>query len=240
MRMTNRLACAAALALAIVSPARADILLSEGFGNIGSLAGAGWSMVNNSTPGGSTGWMQGQPGFFPAAAGASDSYIAANFDNASFGGAISNWLITPTMAMGNGTQLDFMLRLLGEGFTDTVQVYLSTNGSSSDVGSTTSSTGDFLQLLGTYSSVDDTGWVAESLTLSGLAGDFSGRLAFRYVVDDTSAHGDYIGIDSVQVSSAAASATLPEPGSLALAGLACACAALVRRRSTAPPAPDAV
>ncbi|NVD69609.1 PEP-CTERM sorting domain-containing protein [Duganella sp. BJB1802] len=182
----------------------ASPLLSEGFNDISTLGASGWVMTNNSGAVGSTNWFQGQDFAFPAAAGASNSYIAANFNNAVFGGAVSNWLITPEVAMTNGEQLNFSLRLLGEGAVDTVQVYYSTAGASSNVGSTATSTGDF-RLLGTYSASADTGWTNNTLALSGLSGATTGRYAFRYLVDDTSVNGDYIGIDSVNISA------VPEP-----------------------------
>ena len=203
--------------------ALADTVLTENFDNVGSLAGSGWVQTNNSTAGGLTGWFQGTSAF-PAAAGAPDSYIAANFDNAPFGGAISNWLMTPVLTFGNGTSFNFALRLLGEGFLDTVQVYYSTSGNSSNVGSTTSSTGDFT-LLQTFSASADTGWLAESVLVNGLSGSANGRFAFRYVVDDTSVNGDFVGIDSASVVT-----SVPEPESWALMAGGLAALGWARRR----------
>ena len=191
-------------AAAATSSAFANPLLSEGFNDISTLGASGWVMTNNSSSVGSTNWFQGEDFAFPAAAGPSNSYIGANFSNAVYAGAISNWLITPEVALSNGEKLNFSLRLLGEGATDTVQVYYSAHGASSNVGSSATSTGDF-QLLGTYSASADTGWTANSLTLSGLSGATTGRYAFRYVVDNTAINGDYIGIDSVNISA------VPEP-----------------------------
>lgn len=184
----------------------ASPLLSEGFNDISTLGTSGWVMTNNSGAVGSTNWFQGDESLFHAAAGTGNSYIAANFNNAVYGGTVSNWLITPEVVMANGAQLNFSLRLLGEGAVDTVQVYYSTAGASSNVGSTATSTGDF-QLLGTYSASADTGWTNNALTLSGLSGATTGRYAFRYLVNDTSVNGDYIGIDSVNISA------VPEPTS---------------------------
>jgi hypothetical protein len=207
--------------------ALAGTVLTENFDNVSSLAGSGWVQTNNSTTPRTTGWFQGTPAVtFPAAAGAPDSYIAANLNNAAFAGAISNWLMTPVLTFGNGTSLNFALRLFGEGFLDTVQVYYSTSGNSSNVGSTTSSTGDFT-LLQTFSASDDTGWLAESVLVSGLSGSASGRLAFRYVVDDTSINGDFIGIDSVAVTTVA---NVPEPESLALVATGLAALGWASRR----------
>jgi hypothetical protein len=202
MNLTKHLA--GLLAAAASSAACGAPLLTEGFNDIGTLPGSGWVLTNHSTPPGSSGWSQGVPGFFPAAAGAADSYLAANFNNAGFGGAVSNWLITPELALVNGESLNFSLRLLGEGAVDRVEVYFSDNGASADIG-------DF-SLLSCFSSDVDTGWIGRSATVSGLAAPSSGRFAFRYVVDDTSVNGNYIGIDSVSVDAAA----IPEPGTMAL------------------------
>lgn len=191
------------LAVAAGCSAVAAPLLSEGFDDVAALPGEGWVFLNQSTPPGSTGWFQGQPAFFPAAAGPADSYIAANFNNAAFGGSVSNWLLTPQVLLVNGESLTFSLRLLGEGLLDRVEVYLGSNGASTDVGR------DYT-LLAAYESNTDTGWQPHTLLVDGLAAPASGRLAFRYVVDDTSLNGDYIGIDSVSI------AAIPEPGTVAL------------------------
>ncbi len=207
------------------SAALAGVVLTENFDSVATLPASGWVQTNNSTPGGLTGWFQGTPGVsFEAAAGAPNSYIAANFDNAPFGGAISNWLLTPVLTFGNGSALDFALRLLGEGALDTVQVYLSSSGNSVNVGSTTTSTGDFT-LLGSFSSTSDTGWLAESFTVGGLAGTTTGRFGFRYLVGDTSQAGDFVGIDSVRVT-----VPVPEPETWALMAAGLAGLGWLRRR----------
>jgi len=195
------------LAACALSPAYASPLLNEGFNDISTLGSSGWYLVNNSSPAGQTGWFQSN--LLGAAAGPADSAIAANFLNASAGGAISNWLITPELAMANGNSLNFSLRLLGDSYLDTVQVYYSLAGASHNVGSTSNSTGDFV-LLGSYSADTDTGWTSNVLTLSGLSGAGSGRFAFRYLVDNTDLAGDQIAIDSVSVSA------VPEPSAAIL------------------------
>lgn len=191
-------------------------LLSEGFEDVAGLPGQGWVFLNQSTPSGSTGWFQGVPALFPAAAGPADSYIAANFNNAVFGGTVSNWLLTPQLELANGEWFSFSLRLLGEGLLDRVEVYLGSNGASTDV------THHFA-LLAAYESDRDTGWQPHSLLLDGLAAPVNGRLAFRYVVDDTSRNGDYIGIDSVSVTA------IPEPATVALVCLGAIALHAVRR-----------
>lgn len=214
----------AAIALT-ASSALADVALSEGFDNVAALPANGWVLRNNSTAGGLTGWFQGTPDVsFAAAAGAPDSYIGANFDNAPFGGAISNWLLTPVLTLSNGTALDFALRLLGEGVLDTVQVYMSTSAGSVNVGSSTTSTGDFT-FLSAYSSSEDTGWLTRSLTVGGLGGATTGRFGFRYVVGNTSQAGDFVGIDSVRVTT-----PVPEPETWALMAAGLAALAWARRR----------
>lgn len=214
------------LAAALAASATwAGVVLTENFDNVATLPASGWVQTNNSTTGGLTGWFQGTPGVsFAAFAGAPNSYIGANFDNAPFGGAISNWLLTPVLTFGNGSALDFALRLLGEGVLDTVQVYLSSSGNSVNVGSTTNSTGDFT-LLGAFSSSSDTGWLAESLTVGGLAGTTTGRFGFRYLVGDTSQAGDFVGIDSVRVT-----VPVPEPETWALMAAGLAALGWLRRR----------
>ncbi|MGZ8259729.1 MAG: choice-of-anchor J domain-containing protein, partial [Caldimonas sp.] len=61
------------------------VLVNEGFDNVATLPGSGWILTNASTPVGSTGWFQGLPDFFPAHAGAENSYAAANFNSAAAG-----------------------------------------------------------------------------------------------------------------------------------------------------------
>jgi hypothetical protein len=215
----------AALVLAAAGSASfaAGVPLIEGFDEYAELAGKGWVVTNNSTSGGQTNWFQGNSGVFGSQVGGPKSYIAANFLNApALGGAISTWLLTPTLDIFSGETLSFGLRLLGQGFLDTVEVYYSTSGASTNVGNTTTSTGDFL-LLQSFSSDTDTGWQNKALTLSGIAPGSTGRFAFRYLVGDTTINGNYVGIDTLRV--------IPEPASWALVALALAGVGLGRRRA---------
>jgi len=201
----KRLLCVAAMAGALAS-AQAQ-LLSEGFENVAGLAGQGWALVSNGA-GTGDGWFQGNPGIFAAAAGAPDAYAAANWVGSAT--SISDWLMTPVLSVSGGGSLSFQLRLLGDGFLDTVEVYGSNSGASTD-------TGNF-SLLATFAASADTGWASQTVALS----DFNGRLAFRYLVADTAVAGNYVGLDSVTV--------VPEPAALGLMGLGLAAVLAARRR----------
>ncbi|MBZ5727906.1 MAG: choice-of-anchor J domain-containing protein [Acidobacteriia bacterium] len=213
-----------ALLLAAGLPLQATgvILLSENFDNITTLAGSGWVQTNNSSPVGTTSWFQGNPDVFAAQAGAADGYVAANFDNAAFAGNVSNWLITPVLTLDQLTSLAFYTRTEPQAFAgDNLEVWLSTNGASSSVA-------DFTTLL---LSVDPLSagypqdWTQFTVPLSGLSGPTTGRLAFHYTVTDTSVNGDYIGIDTVEVSST------PEPATGGLLAVGMAVAFLSRKFS---------
>lgn len=204
--------------LLLILPLTMSAGIVEGFDDISTLVGNGWVMTNNSSPVGTTGWFQGNPAVFDAYSGATNSYIAANFNNAGFGGNISNWLMTPVFDLGGPNAIFFWTRTeAGSIFPDSLEVRLSTNGSSSNVGSTSTSVGDFTTLL---LSINPTlaiggypeGWTKYEIDLSSFGSGVSGRVGFRYLVTDTSVNGDYIGIDSfVQIPT-------PEPVTLITLG----------------------
>jgi hypothetical protein len=201
-------------------------ILSEGFDNISLLPGAGWVTINNSSPIGTTGWFQGNSGVFGSQSGAASSYIAANFNNADFGGNVSNWLLTPVVSLASGNTLSFWVQDDAVFLGDTLEVRYSTAGSSANVGSTDASVGDFSNLLQTIVWSVNPGWMNVSVALPTLAPGATGRLAFRYVIQDTSLNGDYLGIDNLTYGAA-----VPEPATLALLGTGLAGLVVRRRRS---------
>ncbi len=207
--------------------------LTENFDDVSLLAGGGWALINNSSPSGATGWFQGNSAVFPSQAGAADSYVAANFLNAGFGGNISNWLLTPVVTLTNGDSISFYTRTQSPAFVaDRLELRYSTAGASTDVGLTDASIGDFGNLLLTVNpALDPAGypddWTLFSATLSGLGGPATGRYAFRYFVTDTSVNADYIGIDTLSVSPSG----VPEPASAGLLALGIGALALTRSRS---------
>ncbi len=209
----SKLLLSAAAPLLLSGISHAAVILTEGFNNISTLTASGWVQINNSTAGGTTAWFQGDPtSSFPSQAGPANSFIEANFNNAGFGGNISNWLILPNMVLANGDTLTFYTRTETNPVPgDTLQVLLSTNGASTNVGATTTSLGDFTTQLVNVSGAYPQAWTQYTATVTGLSGPTSVRLAFRYSVTDTSANGDVIGIDSVVVNSA-----VPEPGTLVM------------------------
>lgn len=211
--------------LAAAGSSQAVTVLSEGFDNVSTLPASGWVQVNNSTAPAGNAWFQGNAGIFTAFSGADNSYAAANFlSTGSATGAVSNWLIMPALTLDSSSVLSFMVRIGGEGFLDTLEVRFSPNGSSTNVGSTSTSVGDFGILLGTYSGNTANGWEGLSYGLWGLSAPTTGRLAFRYVVSDVSSAGNYIGIDSVSVTAA-----VPEPATYLLMALGVAGLVLRRR-----------
>jgi len=177
-------------------------LINEGFDNINNLPG--WVMLNHSQPLGITNWFQGDNFEFPAFDGLPTAYIAADFDNGGGVATISNWLLIPQVSLQNGSTLTFYTRTLtGSGFPDRLQVRMSTNGASINVGTTATQVGDFTNLLldinptyvmHGYPEV----WTQYTVTISGVAPGTSGRLAFRYFVENggpSGANSNYIGID---------------------------------------------
>jgi uncharacterized repeat protein (TIGR01451 family) len=189
--------------------------LSQGFNDVSTLPG--WFMQNNSDPPGTLGWFQGAPGAFPAQGGATNSYIAGDFENVDSLGPISNWLLTPVLTLKNGTQLTFWTRKItetGPFYPDRLQVRMSTSGARTDVGSAATDVGVFTRLLldinPTYSDFGyPMSWTKYTLTLGGVTGTTSGRIAFRYFVEDGGffgARSDYVGIDT-----AAYTCTPPPP-----------------------------
>ena len=191
----------AALA-AVVSFGASAQQLTENFDAITTLPGAGWVLTNNSAPVGTSGWFQGNPGVFTAQAGATNSYIAANYLNAAAGGNVSNWLLTPPLTnLQNGQTLSFYTRSAGT-FPDGLEVRLCTGTPCTNVGATDTSLGSFTTVLATVPPAGSypTTWTQVSVVLSGLpAGPNNGRIAFRYVVTNTSTNGDYIGIDTLNL-----------------------------------------
>ena len=194
--------------------------LVENFDSVAGLGAAGWVFVNNSSPAGSTGWFQGNTAVFSSQGGAASSYAASNLNAATFGGNISNWLISPSLTnLENGVVLTFYTRTEAVApAADRLEVRLSTNGTSANVGATNASVGDFTTLLlavnpsltvGGYPSA----WTLFTVTLSGLPpGPLTGRLGFRHFVTDTSGAGDTIGLDTLNI----APFTCPPPPPLVM------------------------
>ena len=167
---------------------------------------AGWTTQNNSVPVGSTGWFAGNSAVFPSQAGAPNAYIGSNFNATTGANTISNWLIVPNRTMVNGDTYRFWTRTTtANPFPDRLQVRLSTAGASTNVGTGPTGLGDFTTLLLDINPTYDIGgvypevWTQFTVTISGLAGPTSGRIAFRYFVENGGPAGDnsnFIGIDT--------------------------------------------
>jgi len=190
--------------------------ITENFDNITTLSGNGWVLQNNSTPVGALGWFQGTattatptPGPFNSFNGAANSYIAANFNSTGSTGTISNWIITPNRTLRNGDVFTFYTRkpTIGAGqvdYPDRLEVKLSANGASTNVGTGATGLGDFTTLLLSINPTLVTNvypqvWTQYTITISGLPAPTSGRIAFRYFVTNAGSLGsnsDYIGIDA--------------------------------------------
>ena len=177
----------------------------EGFNDVPSLPVLGWDIINNSDPLGATAWFQGNT-TFDSYDGSSDAYIAANFLNTS-GGTISNWLLSPLVNIEDGNEIRFWTRTpTGSYLPDRMEVRMSLNGNSSDVGLTATSEGDFSELLLTINPTLTLGgypeaWTQYTVVISSVPVPTSGRFAFRYFVSDAGPSGtnsNFIGIDRVQ------------------------------------------
>ena len=187
---------------------------SEGFDDIALLPGQGWYFQNNSDVPGLTDWFQGNDTVFPAQAGATTAYIGANYNNTD-GSQISNWMLTPELSLHNGDTISFWTRTVaGSTYPDRLQVRLSTVGASTNVGTGPADVGDFITLLEDINPTLALGgypesWTQYTITLSGIPSGATGRIAWRYYVPTDAGplgnNSNYIGIDTVEYTSAASS-----------------------------------
>lgn len=205
--------------LLTASVTQAQTQINQSFSPPWSIALNGWANVNNSTPIGTSTWGQGNSVIFPAASGAANAYLGILYLTASQTASanISNFLITPTVSLSNGQIFQFATRTgVGSLYPDRLQLRMSTQGSSTLVGTGANSVGDFTNLLldinplysasnssvvsnGTVNGYPDT-WTVYTTTLTGITGTVTGRFAFRYYVTNAglnATNGNYIGIDDV-------------------------------------------
>ena len=197
-----------ALAFAGVTHA-ATTLVSENFDSVYTLASHGWVLTNNSTSAGSTGWFQGEDFIVAPLSG---GYAAADFNNATAGGAIDNWLITPQFSTANNGYVSVWLSSdLVDGYADTVKFGFS----SGDSATSAFTTGSLVTIAGD--------WTEYSFAYAAAGAGSMARFAIEYTgAADTS---NYIGVDSLSINA------VPEPATWAMFALGAA--ALVARRRSA-------
>lgn len=181
--------------------------INEGFDNVLSLYSNGWWATNNSNPTNANIWYQ-DGGNFTAFSGAANSSITTGWyctDNSGTGDA-SNWLFTPPVNLYNGDTLRFYtISFNNSEYPDRLEVRLNVSGSDTIVGSTSTSVGNYTNLVLTINPSLDTAsypliWTPYEIVLSGLPGG-QGRIAFRYNVPNTGGsgvNGSVIGIDDFE------------------------------------------
>ena len=179
-------------------------IIDEGFNDVGDLPG--WVLINHSQPLGRSDWLQGNESVFPAFDGLPDAYIATNSNNGDGVATISTWLLLPEVALQEGSSLTFYTRTTqSSDRPDRLQVRMSTNGASTNVGMTAFDVGDFTNFLLDINPTYAIGgypesWTQFTINISGLPPGTTGRLAFRYFVENGGPNGvnsNYIGIDRV-------------------------------------------
>ena len=203
-------------------------VFNESFDDINTLTVNGWYMQNNGTPAGVIpSWIQGDnANTFPAYNGAANAYIAGSFNTVAGSNTVSLWLLTPNRTFRNGDVITFYTRKNAPPATDypdRLQVRLSTNGASTNVGVGSAEVGDFTTLLMEINAAQSVGgypyaWTQYTITISGLPAPTSGRIAFRYYVTGGGPLGtssDYIGIDQVDYTPYVCPAFTVSPSSLA-------------------------
>ena len=194
-------------------------IVDEGFDDITNLPG--WVLINHSQPLGASDWFQGNEGVFPAFDGPPDAYIAANFNDGGGLATISNWLLMPEVSLQNGSTMTFYTRTAqastplaavgmlsgvcstSNAFPDRLQVRMSTNGASTNIGTTAFDVGDFTNLLLDINPTYAIGgypeaWTQFTIHVNGVPPGTTGRLAFRYFVENGGPEGvnsNYVGID---------------------------------------------
>ena len=205
----------ALVALAItgtMASAQAGYLVKENFDNVNTLTGKGWVLNNASTPGGMTGWFEGDQQQFSSFDGAPNSYIAANYRNAPEGCIINNWLITPEFSLAEGVVVSFWLRAAEYPGTSDQLAFGFSNGSS-DLSS-------FVMTGPVTVSTD--GWALYEKRIEKGAVAGNARFAVQYTGSYDSSN--YVGLDNFAISE------IPEPSSMLMLGAGVMGLVAARRR----------
>ena len=184
----------------------------EGFADVPSLFTSGWVETNNSSPLGPGNWRQDN-GNFTAPFGATNSSIVVGYTSIALGqsGDISNWLMTPTISMTPGDSVIFYtISYQNSAYPDRLEVRLNRNNTT-DVGSSTTSVGDFDTVLFTINPNLITGsggypmiWKRFACIINGIVPSTPCRIGLRYYVTDggqTGSNSSTIGIDNFEYKS---------------------------------------
>lgn len=174
---------------------------TEEFIDVSSLTTKGWALKDNSSVDSgdyayaSTQWEQGPAGIdktgnpygFPAYSYKSSTdeyaYSAENYSDSNQ--VVSSWLITPVLSVKNGDKISFYTR--GEANSGGRMQVLMNKSASSNVGSSSSSTGDFNTVLFDINPSETSDgypltWTNYEYTFSGLSGKMDTRIAFRHYI----------------------------------------------------------
>jgi hypothetical protein len=143
---------------------------------------------------------------FNAQSGPTNSFAVASFQ-ATSGTVLSDWLLTPEVTLQAGATIDFWTSAnMGTAFANDLQVAISLNGASTNVGSKAQIPvgGDFH--LVTNGDINPTlavngypqGFTEFTFTLTGAEAPAAslGRIGLRYYVPNTDTQGSEIGIDT--------------------------------------------
>ena len=179
--------------------------LTQGFDDQNHGVPLGWFGNNLSSPLGFGNWFPGNIPEFPPQGG--NSYTGADkfSASASENSTISNWMMSPVVDLRNGGRISFYTRTVSNPVRpDRLQLRLSVNGDSTDVGQSEFSVGDFSTLLldinPDYSTSGyPSAWTRYDVDITGISEPAYGRIAFRYFVEHggpTGPNSDYIGLDS--------------------------------------------
>lgn len=173
----------------------------EGFEDLAALIAGDWDEVNTSDDAAGAvvpNWFQGNTTVFNAHAGPDDSYAGANF-NSTGGSIISNWLLAPDVGFLQDA-IFYTRTIAASGFPDRLQVRFSDVGGV-NVGVDSTTVGDYDTLLEDINPTLDIGGYPEDWTEFTVSPGSSGRLAFRYFIDNDAGpvgtNSNFIGVDSV-------------------------------------------
>ena len=177
---------------------------------------ATWTILNLSSPVGTSTWFQGNPttatptaGPFDSYAGVPNSYMGSNFNSTTGSNTISDWIFTPSVTIQNGDVITFYTRTTTPGTTvyaDRLQMRIGVGATPAAPVGNTGVGGYTILATDINPSLTATGypsvWTLYSYTVTGLPAATPAKIAFRYFVTaggPTGANSDYIGVDSFSV-----------------------------------------